>query len=117
MISNLSEILTNCRSPTDQVRNEAELIIDSYACSNFGALLESCAKELADESAIKENRQLCATLIKNMILYQPKHSGKWEQLTIEIKIKIKNYTLSCLATKIKEVRKATAITVAGKISL
>ena len=110
----LSEILTQCRSENNQMRREAETRIDMFSMSDFGKLLEDCAQELANESNPKENRQLCATLIKNMILNQPKHQGKWEQLNPDIKFRIKSSVISCLASKIKEVRKATAITVAGK---
>jgi hypothetical protein len=113
---NLSEILTQCRNENDKIRSEAEKRLDNLAMNDFGKLLEGCARELADESNPKENRQLCATLIKNMILYQPKHNGKWEQLNQDIKLSIKNYVISCLASNVKEVRKAAAITVAGKKS-
>lgn len=109
----LSEILTQCRSENDKIRSEAEKRLDNLAMNDFGQLLEGCARELADEGNPKENRQLCATLIKNMILFQNKHNGKWEQLNQEIKFTIKNYVISCLASHVKEVRKAAAITVAG----
>jgi importin subunit beta-1 len=109
----LSEILTQCRNDNDKIRSEAEKRLDNMAMNDFGQLLEGCARELAGESNPKENRQLCATLIKNMILYQPKHQGKWEQLGHEIKFTIKNYVISCLASNVKEVRKAAAVTVAG----
>ena len=110
----LSEILSQCRSDNDKVRQEAEKRIDMFAMNDFGKLLEDCAQELANEDSVKENRQLCATLIKNMILYQPKHQGKWEQLHSNVKFRIKNSVLSCLASSLKEIRKGAAITVAGK---
>ncbi len=109
----LSEILTQCRSENDKVRKEAENRLDQLGMADFGKLLEECSRILADESSVKENRQLCATLIKNMILFQAKHQGKWEQLNLELKFSIKNYVISCLASNVKEVRKAAAITVAG----
>lgn len=110
---NLSEILTQCLSSNTQVRTEGENRIDQLAMANFGGLLESCASELADESKPFKTRQLCATLIKNLILHIPKHQGKWEQLPTEIKYNIKSYTLSCLASEVKEVRKAAGLCVAG----
>jgi len=112
----LSDILSKCRSDNDKIRQEAEKRIDMFAMNDFGKLLEDCAQELANEASIKENRQLCATLIKNLILYQPKHLGKWEQLNPNIKFRIKNSVISCLASKIKEIRRGAAITVAGKFS-
>jgi hypothetical protein len=110
----LSDILTKCRSGVDHLRNGAELEIDNKANIDFGGLLEECSKEMAEESVIKENRQLCATIIKNMIRPEGKHGGKWEQLPFEQKGNIKNNVLSCLASSIKDVRKAAALTVAGK---
>lgn len=111
---NFSEILTNCRDKNDSIRIEAEKQIDLLSMNNFSGLLLDCAKELADEDKQKQNRQLCATLIKNMLLNQAKHKGKWEELAPEYKNNIKTYILSCLATQDKDVRKACAITVAGK---
>jgi hypothetical protein len=110
----LSEILTKCRSGLDQLRKAAEQDLEQKAEMDFGGLLEECAKEMADESVVKENRQLCATIIKNMIRSNSKHAGKWEQLTADLKNNIKNFVLSCLASSNKDVRKAAALTVAGK---
>jgi hypothetical protein len=110
----LSEILTKCRSGLDHLRKAAEQDLEHRADLDFGALLEECAKEMADEGVVKENRQLCATVIKNMIRANSKHAGKWEQLPVDLKTIIKNYVLSCLASANKDVRKAAALTVAGK---
>src|SRR5689334_4277726 len=111
---NFTEILTKSRSVDQIERQQAEKDIDDLATSDFGLLLESCAQVLSDDNSIKENRQMCATLIKNFILHVPKHAGKWEQLQVSVKDKIKTMVLSCLATTVKEVRRAAAITVAGK---
>ena len=110
----LTEILTQCRSTKDQVRNQAELELDKLATQDFGKLLSDCALEMADENNLKENRQLCGTLIKNTVCFNTKHQGKWEQLSPELKSNIKNCVLSCLASNVKDVRKAAASTVAGK---
>lgn len=110
---NLSEILTQCRSPSDSVRREGELNIDRMATNNYGGLLVQCAQELADESKSSENRQLCATLIKNMVCHMEKHMNNWPQLSNDMKTTIKNYTLSCLASENKDVRRAAGLAVAG----
>ena len=109
----LSDILTKCRHPDGQTRNKAELEIDALAESNFGSLMEACGKQMADENWIKENRQLCSILIKNMIRAGSRHEGKWEQLPTDPKLNIKNSVLSCLASNIKDVRKAAALAVAA----
>lgn len=111
--SNFSEILTRCRSVNDTIRVEAEKQVDEMSTNDFAGLLTNCAAELIDESKIKENRMLCATLIKNMLLHQEKHRGKWEGLPKEFRDNIKNYVLSCLASPTKEIRRACAITISG----
>jgi hypothetical protein len=113
---NFSEILTKSRNEKKEIRQQAELEIDAMATNNFGKLLDDCSKEMANESAIKENRQLCGTIIKNVILYQEKHRGKWEQLDPMLKHSIKNHVLSCLASNVKDVRRAAASTVAGNFN-
>jgi hypothetical protein len=112
----LSEILNKCRSVNGVERNNAEQQVEQRAMTDFGQRLLDCAQVMADESSVKENRQLCSTLIKNMILNNPIHAGKWEQLDPNFKSNIKNCVLSCLASNIKDVRKAAAITVAGKFN-
>jgi hypothetical protein len=114
---NFSEILTKSRSENDSVRNQAERDLDTLAVENFGGLLEDCAIEMSNESSKKENRQLCGTLIKNMILFQEKHKGKWEQLDQKLKSSIKDHVISCLASNVKDIRKAAASTVAGKLKI
>ena len=75
----------------------------------------SCAIELSDETKFSKNRQLAATLIKNMLLHMPMFSGKWEQLPSLDKSNIKNNILSTLASQEKDIRKAAALVVAGKM--
>ncbi len=110
----LSEILTECLSSTDQIRNSAEKKVDEIATQNFPYLMQECAVLLADESVQKESRQLCATLIKNMICFNGRHKGKWEQMDVSQKKNVKKYVLSCLASNNKDIRKAAGMTVAGK---
>ena len=97
-------------------RESAEYAFDKMVTENFPNFLLNCAETLADESCKKEIRQLSATLIKNVIS-KKKHEGRWETMDEESKDKIKNYILSCLASKYIEVRKSTAFTVAGKIKI
>jgi hypothetical protein len=110
---NLSEILNKCLSANSSLRQEGEKNLEQMANTNYGNLLELCARELSDEDKTKETRQLSATIIKNMICNSEEHMHKWHELSSELKTKIKSYTLSCLASKIKEVRKASGLAVAG----
>jgi hypothetical protein len=111
----LDEILKRCLSPEQATRQEGEALIDQLATANFGVLLENCSYILSDENMPVKSRQLCATLIKNLINYIPKHAGQWDQLPANTKAVIKSYTLSCLASNIRDIRKAAGLTVAGKI--
>jgi importin subunit beta-1 len=109
----LSEILSQCLSKSDTIRKAAEKKVDEMGTENFPGLMQECSVLLADEGMPKESRQLCATLIKNMICYNGRYKGKWEQMDPSQKQIIKNYILSCLASKNKEIRKAAGMTVAG----
>jgi hypothetical protein len=113
--TSLDDILAQCMNKNNNIRQEGELMIDTLATNNFGDLLTQCAIFLADESKIVQHRQLCATLIKNLINYIPKHQGKWTQLPEDQKLNIKNYTISCLASDNKDIRKASGLTVAGNL--
>ena len=110
----ISNILTAGLSPDQNTRQGAEETIKQYASQNFSLFLMSCAKELSDESKISKNRQLAATLIKNMLLNMPNFSGRWEQLPDIDKTNIKNNILFTLASPEKDIRKAAALVVAGK---
>jgi hypothetical protein len=114
MMNDFQEVLNKCLNPNRSTREEGEALIDQYATNNFGTLLENCAIFLSEEQKPIQLRQLCATLIKNLINFIPKHSGKWDLLPMETKTNVKSYTLSCLASSFKEIRKAAGLTVAGK---
>ncbi len=112
----LDDILSKCMDKNNSLRQEGEQQIDHLANTNFGDFLTQCAIFLSDESKPTQQRQLCATLIKNLINYLPQHHGKWANLPEEQKVNIKNFTISCLASDSKEIRKASALTVAGNPS-
>ena len=109
----ISNILTAGLSPDQNTRQSAEKTFEQYANQNFAMFLMSCALELSNESKISKNRQLAATLIKNMLLHMPNFSGRWEQLPTLDKNNIKNNILSTLASPEKDIRKAAALVVAG----
>lgn len=112
---NFTEILTRSRNPDDTIRNNAEVEIDRLATQDFPWLMMECAKVLQEEKDLKENRLLCATIIKNMILFSENHRGKWEQINPDVKLEIKRCVLASLASNVKEVRKGAGITIAGKL--
>ena len=114
MYNTIDEILKMCLGPDNKSIEEGEKRIENIASNNFGDLLTNFAQFLADENKPTRQRQLCATLIKNLINFIPQHKGKWGLLHDEQKILVKNHTISCLASDIKDIRKAAALTVAGK---
>ncbi len=113
MNNTLDEIFKLCLSPDNLSISEGEKRIENLANTNFGDLLINFAEFLANESKPVRERQLCATLIKNLINFIPQHSGKWGLLQDEQKTLIKNFTISCLASEDRDIRKAAALTVAG----
>jgi hypothetical protein len=117
MNSNFSEILNKCRSSDNAIRRQGEALIDTMSENNYGQLLLDCAKELAADGEIRHNRLLCGTLIKNLVSHLPKHKDKWINLNPELKQEIRTHTLSSLASKDKDVRKAAGLAVAGKSNI
>lgn len=113
--NDISSILADGLSPDQNIRKSAEKRIETLASTNFGKFLLLCAEELCNESKFSKNRQLAATIIKNMIVGMQDFSGKWEQLPVLEKTNIKNCVLSTLASQEKEIRKAAALVVAGNI--
>jgi hypothetical protein len=113
----LEEVLEKCLSKVNVTRQEGEYLIETFATSDFGLLLEQCSIILADNNKKVPVRQLCATLIKNLINFIPHHQGKWSALHLDQKLAIKNHILFCLSSDNKDIRKASGISVAGKLHL
>lgn len=113
----ISHILQAGLSSDMTTRGQAEKTIDQMATQNFSGFLKLCSQELSNETKFIKNRQLAATLIKNMLIHMPNYVGKWEQLPNSEKDEIKGNILSTLASQEKDIRKAAALVVAGKISV
>jgi hypothetical protein len=109
----ISDFLTKARDTNKEVRQLGEARIEEAALSNFGQFIFLCSMELSDDKKNKANRQLSATLIKNMLLFMPLYSGKWEKLGDDIKSEVKSAVLSTLASNDLDIRKAAALCVAG----
>ena len=112
--NDITSILADGQSPDNKIRMSAEQRIDHYASTNYGMFLLLCAEELSNESKFSRNRQMAATLIKNLIVGMPNFVGKWELLPAIEKSSIKSLILSTLASQDKDIRKAAALVVAGK---
>lgn len=110
----LIQILKEALCSDEKLIKQSEIKINSLASQNFGNFLIDLSEILANEGVEKEVRQISATIIKNMILYNQQFNGKWEQLDKEIKMQVKQRVLSTLASSEKDVRKAAALSVVGK---
>jgi hypothetical protein len=111
----ISSLLSDALSTNDMIRKQAEANIEIITAQDYGGFLLECGKELANEGVMKGIRQIAATLIKNLIVISPNHIGKWALLPIETKSLIKKTVLSTLASGDKDIRKAAALAVAGKV--
>jgi len=109
----ISDFLTQARDSNYEIRKLGEDRIEQTALSNFGQFMYACSRELADDNKLRLNRQLAATLIKNMLNYMPKFVGKWETLGQDLKSEVKSAVLSTLASVDLDIRKAAALCVAG----
>lgn len=112
-MKSLTEILTICLGKSDELRITAEAEIDKWAFADFGKLLFDLGTLLQDETGQVQIRQLCATMIKNLTTKSEKHKGRWFEVNPETRNVVKNQVLSCLASGVKEVRRASSNTVAG----
>ena len=110
----LIQILKDALCHDEKVIKQSEMNINNLAAQNFGAFLIQLAEILSNEGVEKAIRQISATIIKNMIVYNQLFLGRYSQLDQETKMQIKNRVLSTLASSEKEVRKAAALAVVGK---
>jgi len=115
METNISQILTEARSHLLESRVKAEKTLEQMAVTDFFEFLKLLASELSNEQKIKENRQLAATIIKNMITCLEAQRNIWLNFPDEKSTYLKNSILSSLASNIKEVRRAAGHTIAGNI--
>jgi importin subunit beta-1 len=110
---NFTQIMTNALSGDKFIRQEAENTLSLLATQNFADFLFKLASELADEAQSVQNRQLAATYMKNCITKSEKLKQAWIELDTPTKDKIKLTILSCLASSVKEIRRATGSVIAG----
>jgi vacuolar-type H+-ATPase subunit H len=113
MDTNVSQLLTDARNYQEQIRKNAEQTLEKLATTNFYDFLFKLTSELADESKLKENRQLAATIIKNWITIPQTLKEEWLNMSSDKTDAIKNGILGSLASVVKEVRRGAGLTIAG----
>ena len=107
---NLTQILLSAISPDAKIRVPAEEEIKKLTNNNFGAFLFELSKKQANEKESNNVRQLCATLIKNII---NSSTDTWLNLDQNLKEQIKNNILSSLITEDIHIKNATGLCIAG----
>ena len=106
----LSQLLAASINPDDTIRNQAQQEINNLTNNNLEQFLLELSKKQANEKESKEIRQLCATMIKNMI----KNSENiWLNLDPNFRNEIKNNILSTLISQDINIKKAAALCIAG----
>ncbi len=109
----ISKLLTDARNPNHFLRKESEAKFESLAKQNLGDFLCLLSEELSSEDKIKENRQLAASIIKNLIVMHEGMQKEWLLLDETKRSQIKLHILSTLASSQREVRRAAGSTIAG----
>jgi importin subunit beta-1 len=108
----LSQILENALSYDKKIREQAENQINKLVDSNFEEFIFNISQKISNEYEKKESRQLCSTLIKNIVT-NPKYSLKWFEMAQETKQQIKNHILAGLASEDRDISKGVGIAIAG----
>ena len=106
----LTKILFCAMQAEDNIRKPAEEEIQKLTNNNFNLFLFELSKRQADEKIMKSIRQLCATLIKNII---KNNQEKWLNLDNNSKEQIKNNILSTLISPDIDIKKAAGLCIAG----
>jgi importin subunit beta-1 len=109
----ISSVLTQARSPVADIRKNGEKILEKLNFDNFYEFLNLLAKELTNESAIKENRLLAATLIKNFVTILDSQKKLWLALPEQNSFNIKNQLIATLGTPDRNVRRVVGNTIAS----
>jgi importin subunit beta-1 len=113
MENSLADILYQLRSPNTSIIKNAENQIEYLALNSFSETISKLSDILCDESSLKQNRQLSASLIKNWITLSDKLQNKWNLLDYSIQNDVKNKVLATLNSSDKSIRRAAGFTVAG----
>ena len=95
----LSQILENALSFDTTIRQQAENQIYKLVDSNFEEFIFNISQKISNENEKKEARQLCSTLIKNIVTNQ-KYTSKWFAMPQETKQQIKNHILASYFSRI-----------------
>ena len=106
----LSQLLAASIDANEEIRNKAQQEINNLTNNNFDRFLLELSKKQASENEPIKIRQLCATIIKNII---KNSENAWLNLNKDFRDEIKNNILSTLISKDINIKKAAALCIAG----
>ena len=106
----LTQLLAASINPEEGIRTKAQQEIDNLTNNNLEQFLLELSKKQANEKESNEIRQLCATMIKNMI---KNAENIWLNLDNTFRNEIKNNILSTLISQDINIKKAAALCIAG----
>ena len=106
----LSQLLSALVDTKNEIRAKAQQELENLTINNFDQLLLELSKKQANENESNELRQLCATIIKNLI---NNNENVWLNLDQAFRNEIKNNILATLICKDINIKKAAAFCIAG----
>ena len=106
----LSQLLLASIDSNQIIRTNAQQEINNYTNNNLSQFLLELSKKQSSESEPNNIRQLCATLIKNIIRNS---ENNWLNLDINLRNEIKNNILSTLISKDINIKKAAGLCISG----
>ena len=103
--------------PNNQIRQEAENNIKTWAKQTYPEILQACTKFITCENLQQDVRQYSCFLMG--FLFKEENYENWSKISIETKKQIQNSTLSILGNPLRPLRQAACSVVASleKISL
>ena len=106
----LSQLLLASMDSNQIIRTNAQQEINNLTNNNFSQFLLELSKKQSNESEPNNIRQLCATLIKNIIRNS---ESSWLNLDSNLRSEIKNNILSTLISKDINIKKAAGLCISG----
>jgi hypothetical protein len=115
-MSSLTQALFSAHSPDQATRDISLRTLTQLSHADPMTYLLNLSVELGNNSLPYQARQLAGLMIKNTLINATKDpllENIWDQITPQMKIKIRNNTLGSLASEDKDIRMASSQAVAA----
>ena len=106
----LTQLLLDSINTNTIIRTKAQEEINNLTNNNLNQFILELSKKQSNEKELNTIRQLCATLIKNIIRNS---ENNWLNLDINLRNEIKNNILSTLISKDINIKKAAAFCISS----